>query len=57
MNKNRFFLISMLVVSLLLFMLRVTGLIPHIIVSVLGLAIMIPSPSRPVRPGRSPLWK
>lgn len=42
MNKNRFFLISMLVVSLLLFLLRVTGIVPHIIVSVLGLAIMIP---------------
>ena len=42
MNKNRFFLISMLFVSVLLFMLRLTGLIPHIIVSVIGLAIMIP---------------
>ena len=42
MNKNRFFLISMIVVSLLLFLLRMTGLTVHIIVSVLGLAIMIP---------------
>lgn len=42
MNKNRFFLISMLVVTALLFLLRFTGLIPHIAVSVIGLAIMIP---------------
>lgn len=42
MNKNRFFLISMLLVSALLFLLRLTGLIPHIIVSVIGLGIMIP---------------
>ena len=42
MNKNRIFLISMLLVSALLFMLRLTGLIPHIIVSVIGLTIMIP---------------
>lgn len=42
MNKNRFFLISMLAVTALLFLLRFTGLIPHIAVSVLGLAIMIP---------------
>ena len=42
MNKNRFFLISMLVVSALLVLLRMTGLTAHIIVSVVGLAIMIP---------------
>ena len=42
MNKNRFFLISMAVVSVLLFLLRMTGLTTHIIVSVAGLAIMIP---------------
>ncbi|MBQ1264875.1 MAG: hypothetical protein IIY04_05585 [Oscillospiraceae bacterium] len=42
MNKNRFFLVSMLLVSVLLFLLRLTGLIPHVIVSVIGLAIMIP---------------
>ena len=42
MNKNRVFLISMLLVSVLLFLLRLTGLIPHIIVSVIGLVIMIP---------------
>ena len=42
MNKNRFFLISMLAVSILLFLLRMTGLTAHIIVSVIGLAIMIP---------------
>ena len=42
MNKNRFFLISMICVSALLFLLRMTGLTAHIIVSVVGLAIMIP---------------
>ena len=42
MNKNLVFMISMIAVSLLLFLLRVTGLTAHIIVSVLGLAIMIP---------------
>ena len=42
MNKNRIFLISMVLVSVLLFMLRMTGLGAHIIVSVAGLAVMIP---------------
>ena len=42
MNKNFFFMLSMIAVSALLFLLRVTGLTAHIIVSVLGLAIMIP---------------
>ena len=42
MSKNRIFLISMLLVTALLFLLRLTGLTPHIIVSVIGLAIMIP---------------
>ena len=42
MNKKRFFLIAMVVVSALLALLRMTGLTAHIIVSVVGLAIMIP---------------
>ena len=42
MNKNCLFMISMIAVSVLLFLLRVTGLTAHIIVSVLGLVIMIP---------------
>lgn len=42
MNKNRFFLIAMLAVSVLLFLLRTTGMPVHIAVSVLGLAVMIP---------------
>lgn len=42
MNKNGFFMISMLAVSVLLFALRMTGLTAHIIVSVIGLAVMIP---------------
>ena len=42
MNKNRIFLISMIAVSVLLALLSVTGLTAHIIVSVVGLAVMIP---------------
>ena len=42
MNKNRVFLLGMLAVSVLLALLRVTGLVPHIVISVVGLAIMIP---------------
>ena len=42
MNKNCLFMISMIAVSALLFLLRMTGLTAHIIVSVLGLVIMIP---------------
>ena len=42
MSKNRIFLIGMAVVSALLFLLRMTGMTAHIIVSVIGLAIMIP---------------
>ena len=42
MNKNRIFLLAMAVVSVMLFLLRMTGLTAHIIVSVAGLAVMIP---------------
>lgn len=42
MIKNKLFLISMIIVSLLLFLLRMTGLTAHIAVSVLGLVVMIP---------------
>ena len=42
MTKNRFFLIAMVAVSVMLFMLRMTGMAAHIAVSVLGLAVMIP---------------
>jgi hypothetical protein len=42
MNTNGRFLLAMAVVTLLLFLLRMTGLAAHIIVSLLGLAIMIP---------------
>ena len=42
MNKNCTFLLAMIVVSVLLALLSVTGLVPHIIVSVVGLAVMIP---------------
>ena len=48
MKKNTIFLIAMIVVVALLFLLRVTGLVPHIIVSVLGLVGKI---------GRFQLWK
>ena len=42
MNKNCIFVAAMVIVSALLFLLRTTGLTAHIVVSVLGLAIMIP---------------
>ena len=42
MNKNRIFLISMIAISILLWLLSVTGIAAHIAISVLGLAIMIP---------------
>ena len=41
MKKDLMFLVSMIVVSVLLFLLRFTGLIPHIIISVIGLLLMI----------------
>ena len=41
MKKNLIFLISMIIVSVLLFLLRYTGLVPHIVVSVIGLVLMI----------------
>ena len=42
MNRNRLFVVAMAIVSVLLFLLRTTGLTAHIAVSVIGLAIMIP---------------
>ena len=42
MKKNRMFLIAMIAVTALLFLLRMTGMVAHIAVSVLGLAVMIP---------------
>jgi hypothetical protein len=42
MNKNRIFLLSMAVVSVMLFLLRMTGLAAHIGVSIVGLVVMIP---------------
>ena len=41
MKKDLMFLVSMIVVSVLLFLLRFTGIIPHIIISVIGLLLMI----------------
>ena len=41
MKKNLLFLIPMLVVAAVLFMLRATGMTAHIIVSVIGLAMLI----------------
>lgn len=41
MKKDLMFLVSMIIVSVLLFLLRFTGLIPHIVLSVIGLLIMI----------------
>ena len=42
MNRNRLFVVAMVIVSVLLFLLRTTGMTAHIAVSVLGLVIMIP---------------
>lgn len=41
MKKNVLFLIPMVIVAILLFMLRTTGMTAHIIVSVIGLAILV----------------
>ena len=41
MKKNLFFIIPMILVAVLLFMLRATGMTAHIIVSVVGLAILV----------------
>ena len=41
MKKNLLFIIPMIVVAVLLFMLRATGMKAHIAVSVIGLAILI----------------
>ena len=39
--KKALFLIPMVIVALLLFMLRATGMVTHIIVSVLGLILLV----------------
>ena len=41
MKKKLLFLIPMIIVAVLLFMLRATGMAAHIIVSVVGLAILV----------------
>ena len=41
MKKNLLFVIPMIIVAVLLFMLRATGMTAHIIVSVIGLALLI----------------
>ena len=41
MKKNLLFLIPMIIVAVLLFMLRTTGMIAHIALSVVGLAILV----------------
>jgi hypothetical protein len=41
MKKNLLFIIPMIAVAVLLFMLRATGMTAHIIVSVIGLALLI----------------
>ena len=41
MKKNVLFLIPMVIVAVLLFMLRATGMKAHIAVSVIGLAILV----------------
>ena len=41
MKKNFLFLIPMIAIAVLLFLLRATGMITHIIVSVIGLLLLI----------------
>ena len=41
MKKNLLFIIPMIAVAVLLFMLRATGMTAHIIVSVIGLALLV----------------
>lgn len=42
MNKNRIFLILMTLISVLLFIFRMTGITAHLVISIIGLVIMIP---------------
>ena len=41
MKKNLMFVIPMVLVAVLLFMLRATGMVAHIAVSVIGLALLV----------------
>ena len=41
MKKNLLFIIAMILVAVLLFMLRVTGIKVHIVISVIGLVLLI----------------
>ena len=41
MKKNLLFVVPMILVAVLLFMLRATGMTAHIIVSVIGLALLV----------------
>ena len=41
MKKNLFFVIPLLAIAVLLFLLKTTGMITHIIVSVIGLALLV----------------
>ena len=41
MKKNLFFLIPMVIVAVLLFMLRETGMTAHIVVSVIGVVLLV----------------
>ena len=41
MKKNLLFLIPMVIIAVLLFMLRATGMTAHIIVSVVGLLVLV----------------
>ena len=41
MKKNLMFVIPMIIVAVLLFMLRATGMTAHIVISVIGLALLV----------------
>ena len=55
MKKNLFFVIPMIAVMVLLFLLRATGMTAHIILSVIGLAILVAYAVATVKNWKSPV--
>ena len=40
-KKDLFFVVPMIIINVLLIMLKVTGIVPHIIISVAGVAVLV----------------
>ena len=40
-KKDLFFVVPMIIINVLLIMLKVTGIVPHIIISVVGVAVLV----------------